>query len=78
MTRLVVIGIAAVASACRTAAVARPEASLSSQQAVSRFVDSIAAAQHLPGFAVTVRKDGVVLWRHGVGYADVAAASPET
>jgi CubicO group peptidase (beta-lactamase class C family) len=79
MRRLVVIGIAALTSACRTAAVARPEAaSIGSQQAASRFVDSIAAAQHLPGFAVTVRKDGVVLWRHGVGYADVATATPAT
>ena len=77
-----VIVVLAFAPACRPPAAAPTTAtpSVSSPQAVaaSRFVDSIAAAQHLPGFAVTVMEGDRVLWRHGVGDADVASATPAT
>jgi len=73
--------VLALASACRSAPVAATTATTATAQqaaAASRFVDSIAAAQQLPGFAATVMEGDRVLWRHGVGYADVASATPAT
>src|SRR5689334_11106103 len=71
--------VLALASGCRSASVA-PATTATAQQvaAASRFVDSIAAAQQLPGFAATVMEGDRVLWRHAVGYADVASATPAT
>jgi len=42
----------------------------------SRFVDSMTAAQHLPGFAVTVTVGRSVVWQYAVGHADVASSAP--
>src|SRR5262245_17463885 len=42
----------------------------------AHFVDSLAAAQSLPGFAVTAAVGNSVVWRHAVGFADVATRSP--
>jgi serine beta-lactamase-like protein LACTB len=42
----------------------------------ARFVDSLAVAQRLPGFAVTAAVGNSVVWRHAVGFADVAKRSP--
>src|SRR5690242_7317746 len=79
MRPLIAILVIALVSACRATSVA-PATAASTQQgaAASRFVDSIAAAQQLPGFAVTVMQGDRVLWRHGIGYADVASAKPAT
>jgi serine beta-lactamase-like protein LACTB, mitochondrial len=70
------------ASACRPSAVASPPpttaVTAAQAAAASRFVDSMAAAQQLPGFAATVMEGDRVVWQHGVGYADVASATPAT
>jgi len=82
MTRPLFAWVAlALASACRPASVAPATATtVSAQQAAaaSRFVDSIATAQQLPGFAATAMQGDRVLWRHGFGFADVASATPAT
>jgi CubicO group peptidase (beta-lactamase class C family) len=46
--------------------------------AAARFVDSIVDAQRLPGFAVTAAVGNTVVWRHAVGFADVATRTPAT
>jgi CubicO group peptidase (beta-lactamase class C family) len=79
---LIAILVIALASACRATAgapataITAPAASAREGAAASRFVDSLATAQQLPGFAATVMQGDRVLWRHGVGYADVASATP--
>jgi serine beta-lactamase-like protein LACTB, mitochondrial len=84
MRPLTAILVLVFASACRSASVAPTTGSTATtataQQAAaaSRFVDSIAAAQQLPGFAATVMEGDRVVWRHGVGYADVASSTPAT
>src|SRR5690348_4211994 len=78
---LAAILMLALGSACRhapVAPVATTTAGARQTAAASRFVDSIAAAQQLPGFAATVMQGDRVLWRHGFGYADVASATPAT
>jgi CubicO group peptidase (beta-lactamase class C family) len=78
MTRSLIVVVAiAIASACRPVSVAPTMASATTTNAqeaaaADRFVDSVATAQQLPGFAATVMQDDRVLWHHGFGYSDVA------
>src|SRR5437763_11617277 len=77
----VAIVVVALTQACApppAALVASTTVSAQEDAAASRFVDSLAAAQRLPGFAVTVMQGGRMRWRHGVGSADIASATPAT
>jgi CubicO group peptidase (beta-lactamase class C family) len=56
---------------------AKPATAAQAAQA-ARLIDSIVAAQHLPGFAVTVTVGRSTVWQHAVGYADIASATPVT
>ena len=64
--------------ACRPPALVPNAPPLAAATAASagRFVDSLAAAQRLPGFAVTASVGNSVVWRHAVGFADIAARTP--
>src|SRR5690349_5162330 len=67
-------------SACRPPALLPDAPALTAAAAAdaAHFVDSLAVAQRLPGFAVTAAVGNSVVWRHAVGFADLATRSPAT
>lgn len=79
MSAAIAAGALAVA-ACYPAVVrpTAPPATPLEAAAAGRFMDSVAAAQHLPGFAATVMRGRTVIWRHGYGFADAEAKIPAT
>jgi len=72
------LGAAAAFTACRPPALVpgAPPLTATNAAAAARFVDSLAAAQRLPGFAVTAAVGNTVVWRHAFGFADIATRSP--
>jgi len=74
------IGLGAIAAftACRPPALVPGAPPLTATNAAdaARFVDSLVTAQRLPGFAVTAAVGNSVVWRHAVGFADMATRSP--
>jgi serine beta-lactamase-like protein LACTB len=75
----VVAAIAFAIAGCHHATVVESAAVTTAQrQSAEQFVDSLATAQHLPGFAVTVSIGRRVVFERGVGYSDIAARIPAT
>jgi CubicO group peptidase (beta-lactamase class C family) len=77
LSSIIAVGVTALA-ACRPPALIpdAPPLTATSAADAARFVDSLAAAQRLPGFAVTVGVGNSVIWRHAAGLADIATRSP--
>ncbi|HEY4306342.1 MAG TPA: serine hydrolase domain-containing protein [Gemmatimonadaceae bacterium] len=78
--RTTAVGTLALAATCGSPALAPspPAPSATATTSATHFIDSLVAAQRLPGFAVTIGVGNAPIWRHAVGYANTASQTAAT
>ena len=58
-----------------------PARTIGGQEPYAAFqsaLDSLARANHMPGYSAVIVREGAVVWRHGFGFAEIERRTPAT